>query len=305
MPNFAFAFYLTHWNEDLLGPFEVCLKSLEFNGEGAANYPRYLIFSGELTPRVHQFCERNGLKIISRPLWIPQFRLPNRTLVCSAPAHDVVCLIDTDIVFLSSPTPMFEQSQRTGKVLSRIDISLPYTGFTAKWKLEWLARWIWLRQFSRFAPHRSLPPLLNRPGGGKIPPYFNGGVHFVPGPFLERLGQTWQRICSRLYRDNRFYRPYTFLFNSYYFEMLSYALALHAADIPWSPLPATHNFMPVPFCPAEDRFCDQAEVTMLHLVREVRYWLDLNTSERDPQFAYLQDRVQGILRQMPLSVSPS
>ncbi|MFO0886572.1 MAG: hypothetical protein U0894_20725 [Pirellulales bacterium] len=295
MNKYAFAFYMTHWNESLILPFEVCMKSLQVNGGKCASCPRYLIYSGEVTASVKSFCSRHSIQLRLEPRWTEHFRLPNRTLVCKAPFHEVVCLLDTDIVFLQSPEPMFRRAAELNKVHSRLDISLPYSALTARFHLTRLARWIWRRQFSRFALGRALPAWHSQPSGqGLIPPYLNGGVHFVPGIYLERLGTAWQRICAKLYRDARWRRPYTFLFQPYYFEMMSYAMGLHAAEVPWELMPPTHNFMPVPAAPAADKSINQEEVVMLHLVNEMRHWLQPGCPAPG-EFQILWDRLNKVL----------
>ena len=101
----------------------------------------------------------------------------------------------------------------------------------------------------------------------------------MPADYLRRLGEAWWYVCRRFMRDRRLCRPYTWFLAPYFFEQMSYALAIHREGIPWSVLPSIYNFIPSAYAPDEDLGLLAGDsVVMVHAVSPVRSWLH---KERD------------------------
>lgn len=278
MRDFAFVFYATQWRPDLSWPLECCLRSLDACGGEAAKYQRYLVYSGEVTSELEAFCREWRVTLQFERRFTQRLAWPNKALMCRIPRHEVVCILDLDLVFLADPTPMFEQVQRTGRMHSRMDLLVPLwpwpnlPGDGGNRLRDSVGRRIWLGQYRRFGG-RAVEE-LPRAGGGAMPPYFNNGVNFFPGSSLPRFGRAWQQIASRFLRDMALCRPYTFFFNRYFLDQVCFALAMHREQLPWSILPAAYNFIPTEQAPAEDlALLERGEIVMAHMVSPVRHWL--------------------------------
>jgi hypothetical protein len=198
--------------------------------------------------------------------------------MCRIPEHEVVCILDLDLVFLADPTPMFEQVRSSGHIYSRMDLLIPLwpwpklPGDLGIQLRESVGQQIWRGQYQRFGgrPPQEVP----RAGGGTMPLYFNNGVNFIPGASLRRFGRAWQEIATAILRDMTFYRPYTFFFNRYFLDQVCFALAVHREQMPWSVLPPTYNFIPTEQAPRDDlALLEEGGIVMAHMVSPVRHWL--------------------------------
>lgn len=300
MSPYAFVFYATQWRPDLTRPFEVCLHSLDSRGGRAADYPRYLVYSEEITPEIRNFCERYRVTLQYERRFTYRLAWPNKALMCRVPQHDVVCILDLDIVFLRDPTPMFELARSTGKAYSRLDLLVPlhpWPGLPEGWRKllrDGVGQRIWRGQYHRFSPEGgATSPELPRSGGGTMPPYFNNGVNFVPGSQLRTLGNAWKHISSCFLRDISLHRPYTRFFIHYFLDQISYALALHREQIPWDILPGEYNLIPSAEAAADDlRLIREDRVVMAHMVSPIRHWLAPDTEVDCPEV------VQPVYRQV-------
>lgn len=312
LERFAFVFFATRWKQDLLWQLRVCLHSLDTRGGAAAGYPRYLVYTGEITSEVREFCDRLCITPLQEErfingVWYAGYA--NKALMCNAPAHEVVCLIDLDIVFLGDPTPIFEQAAATGKVHSRIDLISPLWRWSrlpaaAGDALRWnLALNVWRAQYSRFAP-AGAPAIAEVPrpgGGGTMPAYFNNGVNFIPGGYLQQLGLAWRNICAVWVRDVKLHRPYTYLFNNWSVSQITYAMALHAAGLPWEILPSRYNLMPSSEASEEDLLLvERNDVVLAHMVRPIRDWLEPEcAAEPEERVVPVFRRVREVVGEVP------
>jgi hypothetical protein len=290
MSRFAFVYFTTQWREDLTWPLQVSLHSIDTRGGAAAKYPRYLIHAEEITPEIREFCDRHRLIVQREKRFTYRLSYPNKALMCRIPECDALCMIDLDIVVLRDPTPMFEETARSGKVRARVDLTVPLNPWP-KLPKHWgeairygPALNTWRAQYRRFARGHSEPAAeVPRPGGGTMPFYFNDGLVFMPGKHARVFGETWQHVSSRWLGDVALKRPYTFLFTNHFTSQIAFALALHRERIPWEILPSTHNFLPIDIAPAADRELLAGDaITMAHMVGPVRHWLDPKNG-REPQ----------------------
>lgn len=285
--RFAFAYYVDTWKPDLRHQLHISAHSLATRTGRAATYPRYLVFSDRITDEVRAFAAHHGLILRPEPLLTNYRSLPNKALLCKAPAHEVVCTVDLDIVFLRDPTPAFEQAAEEERVLSRYELLLPLWGFPNLsqrardwWRFE-VGQKIWLGQYRRFAPHvpppTPGPPAPGLEGRPALPAYFNTGVNFIPGRYLPGIGDSWWYCCSRMMRDRRLGRPYQKFFAAHFIEQMCYALALHREQAPWSVLHSRYNYVPmdVTLNAARDDLdkVSPDEVVMVHLASPVRDWM--------------------------------
>lgn len=288
MRDFAFVFYATQWRPDLSWPLECCLRSLDTRGGDASEYARYLVYSGEATPELAEFCDRWRVTLQVERRFTDRLAWPNKALMCRIPRHEVVCILDLDLIFLADPTPMFEQVNATGHIHARMDLLIPLwpwpklPGNLGLKLRESVGQRIWHAQYQRFGGR--LPAQVPRTSGGTMPLYFNNGVNFLPGAYLERFGQAWQEIASCFLRDMAFWRPYTFFFNRYFLDQVCFALAVHREQMPWSVLPSTYNFIPTEQLSGDDlEHLDRGDIVMAHMVSPVRHWLRTGEPEDVPQ----------------------
>ncbi len=307
MSRFAFAFYATMWREGLIWPLQVCLHSLDAHGGAAAEYPRYLVYSGEVTPEVRDFCESHRVILQWERRLSHRTACANKILMCRVPAHEVVCLADTDLIFLGDPTPAFEQAA-AGVVLSRTDLTSPlwpWPSLPPSWQ-EYLrhrvGERIWRGQYRRFSTAAS-PDVDSLPdcGNGFPVPYFNSGVNFVPGGHLQPLGQAWWGVCRTLLRDYRLRRPYARFFTPYFLDQIGYPLALHRGGIPWQILDVAYNFIPSVEAPAAElQTLASGRVVVAHAVSPIRDWLDPDKVVDCPDLLQpLLRRVREVVAEIP------
>lgn len=308
MSRFAFAFYATQWRPDLTGPLRACLHSIDTRGGKAAEYPRYLVYAEQITPEIQAFCERHRMIPQHEPRFTYRLSYPNKATMLRIPQYDAVCLTDLDIVFLSDPTPMFEQVASTGKVHTRYDLIVPLWDWP-KLPKEWALylRWkvapkVWRAQYRRIA-RPGTPPVEEMPwsGGGTMPAYFNDGVAFVPGVSMQRLHDAWKDLALLWLRDVAMKRPYTFLFTNHFASQISYSFALYRDQIPWAALPVTHNYIPSETLPPQDRaLIANDEIVMAHMVSGVRAWLTPGADPDCPDWMLpLYRRVQEVVAEIP------
>lgn len=299
--SFAFVFYATQWRPDLTWPLTCCLHSIDTHGGRAAEYPRYLVYSEEITPEIQQFCASRRLTIQRERRITYRLAWPNKVLMCRIPRHDVVCLMDLDLVCLCDPTPLFESVAADEKVRVRPDLLVPLRPWPslpapiADLLRKRLAPRVWRQQYERFGSRAA--PEIHAESGGTMPPYFNNGVNFIPGKYLASLGAAWERVACTLLRDISWRRPYTALFTHYFLDQICFALAMHREAVPWRTLPPGYNLIPRDPLPRDEAdLIARREVVLAHMVSPVRHWLSPEKSgEVGPTLRPLFQQVRAVV----------
>ncbi len=310
--RFAFVFFATQWRPDLTWPLEVCLHSLDTRGGAAASYPRYLVYVEEVTPEITEFCRKHRLILHREKRFTYRLSYPNKALMCRIPRHDAICLTDLDIVFLTDPTPMFEEVAATQRVHARVDLTIPLWPWprlpenTGKWLRYGPALNLWRKQYRRFGGNREVPEVPLPGGGGTMPFYFNDGVAFIPGDHQHAFGEAWREVSTTWLRDVALRRPYTSFFTNHFTSQIAFALALQRAGIPWSVLPSAYNYIPSTDAAPEDMALLRGEqISMAHMVGPVRHWLDPKGEPQSPEvLAPLFRKVREVVRDMTGRLSP-
>lgn len=308
MSRFAFAFYATQWRPDLTDPLRACLHSIDTRGGAAASYARYLVYAEEITAEIRAFCDRHRMIPTHQPRFTYRLSYPNKATMLLIPEHEAVCLTDLDLIFLSDPTPMFEEVARSGRVHTRYDLIVPlwpWPKLPKAWAehLRWkVAPSVWRAQYRRFS-RPGTAPVTEMPWRecGSLPAYFNDGVAFVPGKSMRPLHDTWREVALAWLRDVALRRPYTRLFTNHFTSQISYSLALHRGQIPWSVLPSTHNLIPAEAMSEADRaLIGSDRVVMAHMVSGVRHWLQPGAAPACPDWMLpLYRQVQEVVREVP------
>lgn len=284
----AIVYYMTQWRENIANQLSVSLTSLDLLGVTPDQLNRYLVTGPSADPDLLRFSAERGIKLIFRDRLTASHPLPNKALITTSTPHQVVMYADLDTVFLKNPGAAFDRCASTGHFFARPDPTEPLYSWDflprpmGNFLKNRIGREVWSWLYRRYSPS----------GNASRVPYLNTGLFVLPGSLLQRFTQKWWEICSQLLRDREARKIYPFFFTFYFYEQLSFSLALQSLELPFENISEEYNFIPI----SDDLGSTESGYpTICHLVSGVRSWYEGGASDVSGVYGTLKQRVLDVL----------